>query len=130
MSTVHCEILPFSGKNRNIKNVWSPPQTLCHRLCTYNNNLPLGNIALQYVIPNNCRKVWWCFLMNSCTFWRSRFFFFWIHQNYIVALTWVSHCQYSTRYLLLIMVTFHAKLSFSAFYILPYIMLMYSMLSE
>ena len=24
------------------------------------------------VIPNNCRKVWWCFLVISCTFWRSR----------------------------------------------------------
>ena len=24
------------------------------------------------VTQNNCRKVWWCFLMISCTFWRSR----------------------------------------------------------
>ena len=34
----------------------------------HNDNLPLGNIALQYVIQNNFRKVWWCFLMISCTF--------------------------------------------------------------
>ena len=59
--TVHSEMLPFSGYNR----------TLCHRF-VHNDNLPLGNIALQYVIPNNCRKVWWCFLIISCTFWRSR----------------------------------------------------------
>ena len=36
----------------------------------HNDNLPLGNIALQYVIQNKCRKV--CFLMMICTFWRSR----------------------------------------------------------
>ena len=29
-------------------------------------------ILHYYVIQNNCRKVWWCFLMISCTFWRSR----------------------------------------------------------
>ena len=34
--------------------------------------MPLGNIALQHVIQNICTKVWWCFLMISCTFWRSR----------------------------------------------------------
>ena len=37
-----------------------------------NDNLPLGNIALQYVIQNNCRKIWWCFLMIPCILWRSR----------------------------------------------------------
>ena len=31
-------------------------------------------IALQYAIQNNCRKVWRCFLMIFCTFWRSRNF--------------------------------------------------------
>ena len=33
--------------------------------------MPFGNNILQYVSPNNCRKVWWCFLMNFWTFWRS-----------------------------------------------------------
>ena len=47
--------------------------------------MPRGNIALQYVIQNNIRKVWWCFLMISCTFWRSRKNSL-IHQNYLVAL--------------------------------------------
>ena len=50
-------------------------------------NIPrIQYIALQYVIQNNCRKVWWCFLMISCTFWRSRIFLGQIHQNYLVAL--------------------------------------------
>ena len=57
-----------------------PPPPRDRRLCpkhfaigyAHTDNLPLGNIALQYVIQNNCRKVWWCFLMISCTFWRSR----------------------------------------------------------
>ena len=68
--TVCSEMLPFSGKNQNI-NVWSPPEHFAIGY-VHNDNLPLGNIALQYVISNNCRKVWWCFLMISCTFWRSR----------------------------------------------------------
>ena len=34
--------------------------------------MPLWNIALQYVIQQNCMNIWWCFLMISCTFWRSR----------------------------------------------------------
>ena len=63
------EMLQFSGNNQKI--FWSPPE---HFAIGYvcNDNLPLGNIALQYVIQNNCRKVWWCFAMISYTFWRSR----------------------------------------------------------
>ena len=32
-------------------------KTLIGYVHVHNNNLPLGNIALQYVIPNNCGKV-------------------------------------------------------------------------
>ena len=69
--TVRSEMLPFSGNNQNIKMFGVPPEHFAIGY-VYNDNLPLGNIALQYIIPNNCRKVWWCFLMISCTFWRSR----------------------------------------------------------
>ena len=55
------------------------PQTLC--LLGYVNIKMIGichwcslKIALQYVIQNNYRKIWWCFLMISCIFWRSRKF--------------------------------------------------------
>ena len=51
----------------------------------HNDNLPQGNIALQYVIQNNYRKVWWCFLMISCTL-KDQEKFGWIHLNYLVAL--------------------------------------------
>ena len=69
--TVRSEMLPFSGNNQNIKIVWGPPEHFAIGY-VHNDNLPLGNIALQCVIPNNCWKVWCCFLMISCTFWRSR----------------------------------------------------------
>ena len=39
------------------KDVRNPSRTLCHRLMYIMNNLPLGDIALRYVIQNNCRKV-------------------------------------------------------------------------
>ena len=69
--TVCFKMLPFSGNNQNIKMFGVPPE---HFAIPYvhNDNLPLRNIALQYVIQNNCMNVWWCFLMISCTFWRSR----------------------------------------------------------
>ena len=74
--TVRSEMLPFSGNNQNIIFFLEspPPPPPEHFAIGYvhNDNLPLGNIALPYVIPNNCRKVWWCLLMISCTFWRSR----------------------------------------------------------
>ena len=38
-----------------------PPPEHFAIVYVHNDNLPLGNIALQYVIQNNCRKVWWCF---------------------------------------------------------------------
>ena len=61
-----------------------------------NDNLPLGNIALQYVFQNNCRKVWWCFLRISCIFWRSREKKSQIHQNYLVALrAFWSPCNFN-----------------------------------
>ena len=69
--TVRSEMLPFSGNNPNIKMFGSAPEHFAIGY-VHNDNLPLGNIVLQYAIPNNCRKVWWCFLMISCTFWRSR----------------------------------------------------------
>ena len=67
---IHSKILPLAEKKPKHTNVQSPPE---HFAIDYvhNDNLPLGNIALQYVIQNNCRKVWWCFLMIFCTFWRS-----------------------------------------------------------
>ena len=65
--TVCSEMLPFSGNNQNIKLFRVPPEHFAIGY-VHNDNLPLGNIALQYVIQNNCRKVWWCFLMISCTF--------------------------------------------------------------
>ena len=86
--TVRSEMLPFSG------NVWSPPE---HYAIGYvhNDNLLRGNFALQYVIQNNWRKIWWCFLMISCTFWRSRRRKnSWIHQNYLVALKVVSFVKF------------------------------------
>ena len=69
--TVRSDMLPFSGNNQNIKKNWSPPEHFAIGY-VHNDNLPLRNIALQYVIQNNCMNVWWCFLMISCTFWRSR----------------------------------------------------------
>ena len=63
-------MLPYSEYNQNIKMFGVPPEHFAIGY-VHNDNLPLGNIALQYVIQNNCRKIWWCFLMISCTFWRS-----------------------------------------------------------
>ena len=80
---IRSEMLPFSENNEN--NFRSPPE---HFAIGYvHNNSPLDNIALQYVISNICRKVWWCFLMIPCTLWRSRIFGGQIHQNYLVALS-------------------------------------------
>ena len=70
--TVRSEMLPFSGNNPKHNNVRSPPEHFAIRY-VHNDNLPLGNIALQYVIQNNCSKVWLCFLMISCTFWIVEF---------------------------------------------------------
>ena len=67
---VRSEMLPFSGNNQN--RIFSEsPRTLCWVMyimiiCHW------AILHYSYVIPNNCRKVWWCFLMISCTFWRSR----------------------------------------------------------
>ena len=69
--TVRSKMLPFSGNNQNITFFGVSPEHFAIGY-VHNDNLPLGNIALQYVIPNNCSKVWWCFLIISCTFWRSR----------------------------------------------------------
>ena len=55
------------------QNVRSPPEHFAIGY-VHSDNLPRGNIALQYIIQNNCRNVWWCFLMISCTFWRIFFF--------------------------------------------------------
>ena len=65
------EMLPFSGNNQKHKNFQSPPEHFAIGY-VHNDNLTLGNIALHYVIQNNCRKMWWCFLMISCTFWKSQ----------------------------------------------------------
>ena len=52
----------------------------------HNENLPLGNIALQYVIQNNCRKVWWCVSDEFLHFLKIKKKICRIHQNYLVAL--------------------------------------------
>ena len=44
--TVRSEMLPLSGNNQN-KNVRSPPEHFAIGY-VHNDNLPLGNIALQY----------------------------------------------------------------------------------
>ena len=72
--TSRSEMPPFSENEPQHKNVRSPPEHFAIGY-VHNDNLPLGNIALQYVIQNNCRKIWWCILMISCIFWRSRNFF-------------------------------------------------------
>ena len=60
---------PIFRKQPTHKNFRSPPEHFAIGY-VHNDNLPLGNIALhvQYAIQNNCRKVWRCFLMISCTF--------------------------------------------------------------
>ena len=90
--TVYFEMLPLSGNNQNIKMFGVPPE---HFPIGYvhNDNLPLGNLHYNMSFKTFCRKVWWCFLMNSCTFWRSRFFLLQIYQNYLVALTLMSFCH-------------------------------------
>ena len=57
--TVRSEMLPFSGNNQNIKMFGGPPEHFIAigYVHVHNDNLPLGNIALQYLIQNNCRKV-------------------------------------------------------------------------
>ena len=65
--TVCFEMLPFSGNNQNI-NMFGVSPNICH-------NLPLGNfLHVQWCHSklNFASKVWWCFLINSCIFWRSR----------------------------------------------------------
>ena len=43
----------YQKKNQNVR---SPPEHFAIGY-VHNDNLPRGNIALQYVIQNNCRKV-------------------------------------------------------------------------
>ena len=77
-------------KYKKNQNVRSPHEHFAIGY-VHNDNLPRGTIALQYVIQNNCRKVWWCFLMFFCTFWRSRRrkigdftkTILWLYVNYI-----------------------------------------------
>ena len=73
---------PFQGLSKHI-NVWSPEPIAIGYIP--NNTLPLGKIALKC---NSKRKVWWCFLMISCTFWKSKhicrklscgFYVLWFH---------------------------------------------------
>ena len=54
--TVRSEMLQFLGNNQNIKMFGGPPKHFAIGY-VHNDNLPLSNIALQYVIHNNCRKV-------------------------------------------------------------------------
>ena len=67
--TIRSEMLPFSENNQNVKLFGVPPPPPPpppeHFAIGYvhNDNLPMGNIALQYVTQNNCRKIngvfWW-----------------------------------------------------------------------
>ena len=49
-------MLPFSRNNQEHLNVRSPPEHFAIGY-VHNDNSPLGNIALQYVIQNKCREV-------------------------------------------------------------------------
>ena len=52
---VRSEMLPFSGNNQSIKMFGVPRKHFAiHVGYVHNDNLPLRNIALQYVIQNNC----------------------------------------------------------------------------
>ena len=46
--TIRSEMLPFSENNQKYKNVRSPPEHFAIGY-VHNDNLPLGNIALQYM---------------------------------------------------------------------------------
>ena len=86
--TVRSERLPFSENNQaKHKKCSECPEHFAIGY-VHNDNLPLGNIALQYmyVIQNNCRKVWWCFSNDSLHFLKIKKKNCRIHQNYLVAL--------------------------------------------
>ena len=64
-------MLKLSRNNKNIKMLGVPSNTL--PLVIYIRIFCYGVfLHLQHVIQNNCRWVWWCFLMVWSTFWRSR----------------------------------------------------------
>ena len=44
--TVRSEMLPLSGNNQKITNVWSPPEHFAIGY-VHNDNLPLGNISFK-----------------------------------------------------------------------------------
>ena len=48
--------------------------------------MPLGKFALQYVIPNSCRKVWLVFFFWFPALSEDQEKICWIPQNYLVAL--------------------------------------------
>ena len=48
---IRSEMVPFSENNQNIKMFGVPPKHFAIGY-VHNDNLPLGNIALQYVIQN------------------------------------------------------------------------------
>ena len=50
--TVRSELLQISGNNQNIKMFGASPPEHFATGYVHNDNLPLGNIALQYIIPN------------------------------------------------------------------------------
>ena len=84
--TVRSEMLPFSGNNQNITLFGVPSEHFAIGY-VHNDNVPLGNIALQYVIPNiiagRSDGVFWCFPALSKD---QENFLLQIHQNYLVAL--------------------------------------------
>ena len=57
--TDRSEMVQFSGNNQNIKMFGVPPNTL--PFVVYIMIICHWAICIQYVMPNNCRKVWWCF---------------------------------------------------------------------
>ena len=81
-------MLPFPGNNQKHKLFGVPPEHFAIGLYIYKENLPLGNIALQDVIENKCRKVWlMVFSDDFLHFLKINIFFGQIHQNYLVPLT-------------------------------------------
>ena len=84
--TVRSEMLPFSENNQNIK-MFGAPRTLCHIGYVQNDNLPLGNIALQLCLSKQLQQGLMVFSDDFQHFLKIKTKICCILQNYLVALT-------------------------------------------
>ena len=69
-------MLQFSGNIQNINIFGVPPNTLPYVM--YIMIICLGQYCIRICNSKQLQeglRLWWCFLMISCTFWRSRIFF-------------------------------------------------------